>query len=110
MWNDPRAYSDMPPMIFLMYYLDNTSRENGCLRLLPGAHRKRHDLHQTGVAHDQEEKGFTNPGDKRFKDFPGEIDVPVKAVDVVVGDARICYASWPAESLEKSDLNTYSYQ
>ena len=34
--DDPRAYSDYSPMIFLMYYLDDTSRENGCLRLLPG--------------------------------------------------------------------------
>ena len=32
-WDDPRAYSDYSPMIFLMYYLDDTSRENGCLRL-----------------------------------------------------------------------------
>ena len=46
MWQDPRAYSDFPPMTFLMYYLDDTTRENGCLRVLPGTHRKRH-LHPT---------------------------------------------------------------
>ena len=34
-WDDPPAYSDYSPMIFLMYYLDDTSRENGRLRLLP---------------------------------------------------------------------------
>jgi ectoine hydroxylase-related dioxygenase (phytanoyl-CoA dioxygenase family) len=106
MWNDPRAYSDMPPMIFLMYYLDNTSRVNGCLRLLPGTHRKRHDLHQTGVAHDRETKRFANPEDKRFKDFPGEIDVPVKAGDVVVGDARIFHASHANNSLYERTLIT----
>ena len=47
-WDDPRAYGDYSPMIFLMYYLDDTSRENGCLRLLtrstastPSARRRR---------------------------------------------------------------------
>lgn len=45
MWDDPRAYSDFSPMIFLMYYLEDTTPENGCLRLLPGTHRSRHILH-----------------------------------------------------------------
>ena len=29
MWQDPRSYSDIPPMIFLMYYMEDTTRENG---------------------------------------------------------------------------------
>ena len=46
MWrDDPRAYSDYSPMISLMYYLDDTSRENGCLRYstasTPSGRRKR---------------------------------------------------------------------
>jgi len=28
MWQDPRAYSDIPPMIFLMYYLEPQFRPN----------------------------------------------------------------------------------
>ena len=29
MWDDPRSYSEIAPMIFLMYYMEDTSRENG---------------------------------------------------------------------------------
>ena len=35
-WDDPRAYSDYSPMIFLMYYLDDTSRENGTATITDG--------------------------------------------------------------------------
>ena len=31
LWQDPRSYIDAPGMIFLMYYLEDTSRHNGCL-------------------------------------------------------------------------------
>ena len=41
LWQDPRSYSEVPGMIFLMYYLEDTSRRNGCLRLIPGSHRRR---------------------------------------------------------------------
>ena len=93
MWQDPRAYSDRPPMIFLMYYLEDTTRHNGCLRLLPGTHRHRHLLHDLGEAHTREINRIDDPEDPRFRDYPGEVDVPVKAGDVVVGDARMFHSA-----------------
>ncbi|MCY4139805.1 MAG: phytanoyl-CoA dioxygenase family protein [Rhodobacteraceae bacterium] len=92
-WDDPRAYGDYSPMIFLMYYLDDTSRENGCLRLLPGTHRRWHRLHEMGDAHTRDINRMDNEHDGRFADFPGEIDVPVRAGDLVVGDARLFHAT-----------------
>ncbi len=93
MWNDARAYSDSPPMIFLMVYLEDTTRENGCLRLLPGTHRKRHILHDMGEAHTRDINRMDNPEDPRFKDYAKEVDVPVSAGDLVIGDARMFHAS-----------------
>ena len=61
MWNDERAYSDSPPMIFLMVYLEDTTRENGCLRLLPRTHRYRHILHDMGEAHTKDIKPHGQP-------------------------------------------------
>ncbi len=92
-WDDPRAYSDYSPMIFLMYYLDDTTRENGCLRLLPGTHRKWHELHAAGVAHGRDVNRAEDMDDPRFGDYPGEVEVPIKAGDLVVGDARLFHAS-----------------
>jgi ectoine hydroxylase-related dioxygenase (phytanoyl-CoA dioxygenase family) len=93
MWDDPRAYSDYSPMIFLMYYLDDTSHENGCLRLLPGSHRRWHKLHTMGEAHTRDINRANDLDDPRFRDYPGETDVPIKAGDLVIGDARLFHAT-----------------
>jgi hypothetical protein len=93
LWHDPRSYSSMPPMIFLMYYLIDTSRENGCLRVIPGTHRRRHALHSMGEAHVGYINRMEEPDDPRFGDFEGEIDLPVKAGDLLIGDARLFHAT-----------------
>ena len=69
MWQDPRAYSDVSPMIFLMYYLEDTSRHNGCLRVLPGSHRRRHPLHAMGVAHTPDINRMDDLDDPRFRSY-----------------------------------------
>ena len=93
MWHDPRAYSSLPPMIFLMYYLEDTVAANGCLRVIPGSHRKRHPLHELGDAHAAEVNRMDNPDDARFSNYDGEIDVPMKSGDLLVGDARLLHAT-----------------
>ena len=106
MWQDPRAYSDRPPMIFLMYYLEDTAPENGCLRLLPGTHRHRHILHGMGEAHMRAINRIDNADDPRFGDYPGEVDVPVKAGDLVVGDARMFHSAHTNRSAQKRTVIT----
>ena len=98
LWQDPRSYSAVPGMIFLMYYLEDTSRHNGCLRLIPGSHRRRLDLHDLGVAHELDINSMENATDPRFLDHEGEVDVPVRAGDLVVGDARMFHAAHSNES------------
>lgn len=106
MWQDARAYSDMSPMIFLMYYLEDTTPQNGCLRLLPRSHRFRHELHGMGAAHTKDINRAENLDDPRFKGFDGEIDVPVKAGDLVIGDARMFHASHDNRSNQKRTVIT----
>lgn len=93
MWQDPRAYSAIAPMIFLMYYLEDTNPFNGCLRVLPGSHRRRHPLHDVGEAHTRDVNSIDDPDDPRFRDYAGAADVPVTASDLVVGDARLLHAA-----------------
>ncbi len=106
MWGDARAYSDRAPMIFLMYYLEDTRRENGCLRLLAGSHKYRHVLHDLGEAHTKDINRMENPADPRFLDYPDEVDVPVKAGDLVVGDARMFHATHENTSDEQRTVIT----
>ena len=44
-WEQAISYTAVPHQFFLMYYLVDTVRTNGCLRVIPGSHRKRHRLH-----------------------------------------------------------------
>ena len=37
-WNDPLSCAPWPQTIFLNYYLTDTNRENGCLKVIPGTH------------------------------------------------------------------------
>ena len=106
MWHDARAYSDRAPMIFLMYYLEDTRRENGCLRLLAGSHGYRHALHDMGEAHTKDINRMDNPDDPRFLDYPSEVDVPIKAGDLVVGDARMFHATHENASDEQRTVIT----
>ncbi len=96
---EPRAYSDLAPQLFLMYYLCDTTRDNGCLRVLPGSHRRRHPLHElTGVAHNSEDRAAVNLDSPIFREYEEEVDVPVKAGDLVIGDSRILHASHDNDS------------
>ena len=44
-WQDPYSFGPDPPQLFAMYYLTDTSRENGCLRVVPGSHVRHNPLH-----------------------------------------------------------------
>src|SRR5262249_46729627 len=56
-------------------------------------HRRRHPLHEMGVAHVGYVNRMEEPDDPRFGDFEGEIDLPIKAGDLLIGDARLFHAT-----------------
>ena len=85
LWDDPSSYTDEPVQVFLMYYLIDTDRENGCLRVIPGSPRRRQRLHGLPPAHGKEIA--TVGGDRPvLQPDPDEVDVPVRAGDLAIGD------------------------
>ena len=107
---EPRAYSDLTPQLFLMFYLCDTTRNNGCLRVLPGSHRRRHPLHElTGVAHNAGARAALNLDSPIFRAYAGEVDVLVKAGDLVIGDSRILHASHDNDSDQERTVITLFY-
>lgn len=109
-WDDPVSYTWQPIQCFLMYYLTDTDARNGCLRVIPGSHRKRHALHdQTAPMHTDELRTYANPDDAAFQRAEGEVDVPVKAGDLVMGYGRLFHAAHANLSDERRTVLTMWY-
>ena len=92
-WGEPESADPIPHQVFLMWYLSDTSRPNGCLRVVPGSHRMRLDAHDRIGTHDD---GIRNQNPKTsagYQPLPGEVDVAVTAGDLVIGDARVLHAA-----------------
>jgi ectoine hydroxylase-related dioxygenase (phytanoyl-CoA dioxygenase family) len=108
-WGDPCSADISPPQIFLMYYLTDTCRENGCLRVIPGTHRKRIALHdQLPLAHT--DASFNAPLDSPgFCTHPDERDITVCAGDLVIGDARLLHAAHPNRTNQRRTCLTLWY-
>jgi hypothetical protein len=108
-WQDPVSAEQTPAQLFLMYYLTDTRRENGCLRVLPGTHRRRHALHDR-VPDAHTDATYTAPLESPlFSDPPDARDVPVKAGDLVIGDARVLHAAHANTTNERRTLLTLWY-
>jgi hypothetical protein len=92
-WDHPLSYEALPPMVFAMCYLTDTRRENGCLRAIPGSHRRRHRLHdELPEAHtDRSDRGDGHGAEHAAT--PDEVDIAVRAGDLVLGDARVLHAT-----------------
>ncbi len=108
-WEHKSSYTDFIHQIFVMIYLTNTNRNNGCLKFLSGSHRKKHIFHESKNAHSEELARVENPSDPLFMNEINEIDVPTNLGDIVVGDARVLHAANPNKSDNKRSLITLWY-
>jgi ectoine hydroxylase-related dioxygenase (phytanoyl-CoA dioxygenase family) len=84
-----------PAELFLIYYLQDTTPQNGCLRVVPGSHKWSH------------EKRHTQPEDAAMR--KDEIDVPIKAGDLFIGDRRIMHATHANKSILWRTCLTIAY-
>ena len=93
-WNDPLSCSPWPQTIFLNYYLTDTTRENGCLKVVPGTHLRRIDLHNQLVpAHEQGARFLPEDDPIMFSDHPDQVDIFAKAGSLVMADARLLHST-----------------
>lgn len=107
-WDAPESFTVRPtPQLFFMYYLTNTRRDNGCLRVVPRSHIEDNALLPLlDEAHTPELLRAADPSRPAFSDRPDEVDVPVTAGDLLIGDARLLHASHANESDERRTVVT----
>ena len=110
-WSDPSAYDPNPPQVFLMYYLSDTSVSNGCLRVIPRSHLEHNSVHDfIGNPHDESLARAEDLNHPAFSTRVDEVDVPVKAGDLVIGDARMLHAAHANTSSEWRTVITLWFQ
>jgi ectoine hydroxylase-related dioxygenase (phytanoyl-CoA dioxygenase family) len=107
-WEAPESFAVRPtPQLFFMYYLTNTHRGNGCLRVVPRSHIEDNDLIPLlEEAHTPELLRAADPNRPAFSDRPDEVDVPITAGDLLIGDARLLHASHANQSDERRTVIT----
>ena len=109
-WDEPISYTPQIIQCFLMIYLVDTSPRNGCLRLIPGSHLQRHPLHDAlPNAHGETLGRMDDPTHLAYQRAEGEVDVPVKAGDVVMGSARLLHAAHGNRSRQRRTNITLWY-
>ncbi len=109
-WQDDVSLRPEPCQISLMYYLNSTRRENGCLRVIPGSHNTHNPLHDVLSRDRGELSAGADPDAPEFGDRPDEVDVPIKAGDLLVTDARLLHAGHANNTDERRRLITLWYQ
>jgi hypothetical protein len=103
-WDSPASATPWPTRIFLSYYMVDTTRENGCLRAIPGTHRKRIPLHDLLPNAHEGHIQAQDESHPAFMDHPDAVDLPVKAGDLVINDARVLHSAWPNRSDRRRTL------
>eukprot|EP01051_Picozoa_sp_SAG22_P003602 SAG22_NODE_178_length_16142_cov_13.187995_3_plen_345_part_00 len=115
LWNDPLCCTPWPQTIFFNYYLEDAAVAGGCLRVIPGTHLQRIDLHDVLVtAH--EGRGGDDGGARSipddgnleempmFADHPAQVNVLSKAGSLGAATLSLsfCFAlPFPCVSLGK---------
>lgn len=110
-WKERRSHDPEPLQVALMYYLTDTTRANGCLRVIPGSHIHHNELHDLlAEPHSKSLAAVEDPGNPAFGDRPDEVDVAVDAGDLLVVDARLLHASHANTTDQPRTMLTLWYQ
>ena len=108
-WDHPSSYTSTIAQFFVMIYLQKTDRENGCLRVIPGSHRKDFELLSSLEAHTDELSAYNDPSSIQFQNLDEEVGVEVDVGDVVFGDARLLHGAYGNNSDRERGLLTLWY-
>ena len=108
-WGEAVSYEPFPAQLFVMIYLTDTQVENGCLRVIPGSHRRDHELHNLPAAHTKEIATAIDTDSPVYASHPDEVAATVRAGDVVIGDSRLLHSAYANKTDKERPLLTLWY-
>ena len=108
-WSHPSSYGPRPFGLGFMYYLSNTRRSNGALRVIPGSHRHWHSLHDLPAAHDADLAMAKNLEHPAFQSHIDEQSIEVDVGSVVIMDSRLLHSAYANSSDRERSLITLWY-
>lgn len=108
-WDLELSYGPEPAQIGAMIYLTDTRVQNGCLRVIPGSHRRPHPIHASIRAHDEGLSRVDDPDHPLYRSVPDEVPVEVRAGDLVLIDSRLLHSAYPNTTGEERSLLTLWY-
>ena len=109
-WNTDLAYEDPAPEILQAFYLDGSNENYGALRVLPGTHRRRHELH-TILANTPKPdlRSAKDPTSPAFATQEGEVTIATEPGDMVLMDARLLHSTHANTTALNRTTVTLSY-
>jgi ectoine hydroxylase-related dioxygenase (phytanoyl-CoA dioxygenase family) len=108
-WESDVSWECWPAQMFVMYYLRDVGPLDGALRVIPGSHRTRHQLHDIlPPAHSPEVNEASEFGPAHAPQ-PGEMTVSVRAGDAVIGDSRLLHSTHANRSERRRTCLTLWY-
>jgi ectoine hydroxylase-related dioxygenase (phytanoyl-CoA dioxygenase family) len=108
-WQHPVSYEAAPLQVNVMVYLQPTSVGNGCLRVIPGSHRRGHPLHLVPWGDAVGLSRVDDPGHALYQSWEGELAVTVEPGDVVVKDTRLLHSAYANRSGEERTLLSLNF-
>lgn len=103
-WQHEVSYQPEPLALFFMIYLTDTKPQNGCLRVIPGSHQFAHELHSLPDAHGETLAGYANPNDPAYAEHKDQVNVEIKAGDLLIGDSRLLHGAFANNSESERPL------
>ena len=108
-WDDPISLEADPAMLFVMFYLTDTNKKNGCLRVIPGSHLEYNKIHKIIKNHHSYYRLYKDPSDPVFDIVDDEIEITSSVGDVILGDSRLLHAAHANKSNEMRVVITLWY-
>jgi hypothetical protein len=108
-WDDAMSYTERIPQVNVMIYLCATSVGNGCLRVIPGSHRRKHAIHEFPQFDALALSRVEDPDHQLYQSWPQECAVTIQPGDVVVKDARLLHSAYANASSQERTLLSLNF-